>query len=45
VFLANEDWQAGDGRLESMAEAFDAYADAVLPALAGHWAAGPEPRD
>ena len=43
VFLANEDWQAGDGRLEAMAEAFDAYADAVLPALAGHWAADPEP--
>src|SRR5689334_7682780 len=38
VFLANKDWQASDTESpEDLAAAFDAYADAVLPALAGHW--------
>ena len=38
VFLANQDWQASDtGSPEDLAAAFDAYADAVVPALAGHW--------
>jgi AcrR family transcriptional regulator len=42
VFLANRDWRAGDNQgPEAMAAAFDAYADAVLPALAGHWTAAP----
>ena len=38
VFLANRDWQTGE-RLgaEEMTAAFDAYADQVRPALAGHW--------
>jgi len=38
VFLANRDLRAGDDlSLEAMTTAFDAYADAVIPALAGHW--------
>ena len=38
VFLANKDWQAGDNQdPEALAAAFDAYADAALPALSGHW--------
>jgi AcrR family transcriptional regulator len=38
VFLANRDVQAGnDQSPDAMAAAFDAYADAVIPALAGHW--------
>jgi AcrR family transcriptional regulator len=38
VFLANKDWQAGqDQGSDALAAAFDAYADAVIPALAGHW--------
>ena len=41
VFLANRDLRAGgaegDLSLEAMTAAFDAYADAVIPALAGHW--------
>jgi MftR C-terminal domain len=38
VFLANKDWQASDTESpEDLAAAFDAYADAVIPALAGHW--------
>ena len=38
VFLANKDWQAADTESpEDLAAAFDAYADAVIPALAGHW--------
>jgi hypothetical protein len=38
VFLANKDWQASDKESpEDLAAAFDAYADAVIPALAGHW--------
>jgi hypothetical protein len=37
VFLANRDVQAGnDQSPDAMAAAFDAYADAVIPALAGH---------
>jgi len=40
VFLANRDLRAGDDlSLEAMTAAFDAYADAVIPALAGHWTA------
>jgi AcrR family transcriptional regulator len=39
VFLANRDWRAGDNLSpEAMTAAFDAYADAVVPALSGHWA-------
>jgi AcrR family transcriptional regulator len=39
VFLANRDWRAGDDQSpEAMSAAFDAYADEVIPALAGHWA-------
>lgn len=31
-------WQAsGTESPEDLAAAFDAYADAVIPALAGHW--------
>jgi len=38
VFLANKDWQAsGQESPEDLATAFDGYADAVIPALAGHW--------
>ena len=38
VFLANKDWQASDTESpEDLAAAFDSYADAVIPALAGHW--------
>jgi MftR C-terminal domain len=38
VFLVNRDWRAGsDPGPEAMAASFDAYADAVVPALAGHW--------
>jgi AcrR family transcriptional regulator len=37
VFLANRDWRAGDDQSpEAMSAAFDAYADEVIPALAGH---------
>jgi AcrR family transcriptional regulator len=46
VFLANKDWQAsGKESPEDLAAAFDAYADAVIPALAGHWRPAPAPRD
>jgi AcrR family transcriptional regulator len=46
VFLANKDWQARDNESpEDLAAAFDAYADAVIPALAGHWRPVPAPRD
>jgi hypothetical protein len=38
VFLANKEWQASDTESpEDLAAAFDACADAVIPALAGHW--------
>ena len=38
VFLANRDWQAGDNQdPAALVAAFDAYADAALPALSGHW--------
>ncbi len=38
VFLATRDWRAGDNLSpEAMTSAFDAYADALVPALAGHW--------
>jgi AcrR family transcriptional regulator len=41
VFLVNRDWRAGsDPGVEAMAASFDAYADAVVPALAGHWGSG-----
>jgi AcrR family transcriptional regulator len=40
VSLAMRDWRAtGDQTPEAMAAAFGAYADALLPALTGHWAA------
>ena len=40
VFLANRDLRAaGDLDPEAMTAAFDAYADAAAPALAGHWTA------
>jgi AcrR family transcriptional regulator len=46
VFLANKDWQAsGEESPEDLAAAFDAYADAVVPALAGHWRPTSAPRD
>lgn len=38
AFLATRDWEAGSGDPEAMAAAFDAYADALMPAIAGHWA-------
>lgn len=39
VFLANRDWlAAGSQDPEAMAAAFDSYADALRPALAGPWA-------
>jgi AcrR family transcriptional regulator len=42
VFLANRDWRGGDNQgPDAMAAAFDAYADEVITALAGHWAAAP----
>ena len=38
VFLANRDWRAGgDQGPDAMSAAFDAYADEVISALAGHW--------
>jgi AcrR family transcriptional regulator len=38
VYLANRDLRNGDDQSpETMAAAFDAYADAVTPALTGHW--------
>jgi hypothetical protein len=38
AFLANRHWRAGDTlTLDAMAAAFDAYADALRPALAGNW--------
>jgi len=36
--LATKDWRArGGGSVASMLAAFDAYADQVAPAVAGHW--------
>jgi AcrR family transcriptional regulator len=41
VFQVNRDWRAGeDPGPEAMAASFDAYADAVIPALTGHWGPG-----
>ncbi len=38
VFLANRECRAdGNQGPDAMAAAFDAYADEVMPALAGHW--------
>jgi AcrR family transcriptional regulator len=38
VSLATKDWRGrGGGSVASMLAAFDAYADQVTPALAGHW--------
>jgi AcrR family transcriptional regulator len=38
VSLATKDWRArGGGSVASLLAAFDAYADQVSPALAGHW--------
>jgi AcrR family transcriptional regulator len=41
AFLANREWRTqGRGSVEAMLAAFDACADQVGPALAGHWTAG-----
>jgi hypothetical protein len=41
VFLSDREWRAGDNPdPDAMAATFDAYVDAVVPALSGHW----EPR-
>src|SRR5690349_7787652 len=41
VFLSDRDWRAGDNPdPEAMGATFDAYVDAVVPALSGHWDAG-----
>ena len=38
TFLANRDWRArGGGSVASMLAAFDAFAEQLVPALAGHW--------
>lgn len=38
VFLSDRDWRAGgDPGPEAMGATFDAYVDAVVPALSGHW--------
>jgi AcrR family transcriptional regulator len=38
VFLSDRDWRAGDDPdPDAMAATFDAYVDAVVPALSGHW--------
>ena len=38
IFLANQEWlAAGEAGPEAMTAAFDAYADLMIPALAGHW--------
>jgi AcrR family transcriptional regulator len=38
VFLGTRDWRTeGSGSVAAMLAAFDAYADQVGPALAGHW--------
>jgi hypothetical protein len=38
TFLANRDWRArGGGGVTSMLAAFDAFADQLVPAVAGHW--------
>jgi AcrR family transcriptional regulator len=41
VFLSDRDWRAGDDPdPEAMGATFDAYIDAVVPALSGHWGSG-----
>jgi AcrR family transcriptional regulator len=43
VFLADRDWRASDNPdPEAMGATFDAYVDAVVPALSGHWGTGAE---
>jgi AcrR family transcriptional regulator len=38
VFLSDRDWRAGDNPdPDAMGATFDAYVDAVVPALSGHW--------
>jgi AcrR family transcriptional regulator len=38
VFLSDRDWRAGDNPdPEAMGATFDAYVDALVPALSGHW--------
>lgn len=38
TFLANRDWrERGVGGVTSMLAAFDAFADQLVPAVAGHW--------
>jgi AcrR family transcriptional regulator len=49
VFLSDRDWRAGDNpEPDAMAATFDAYVDAVVPALSGHWTSehgDPKPGD
>jgi AcrR family transcriptional regulator len=41
VFLSDRDWRTGDNPdPEAMGATFDAYVDALVPALAGHWGPG-----
>jgi len=43
VFLADRDWRAADTPdPDAMGATFDAYVDAVIPALSGHWDSGTE---
>jgi AcrR family transcriptional regulator len=38
AFLSDRDWRSGDNpEPDAMAANFDAYLDAVVPALSGHW--------
>jgi hypothetical protein len=42
VFLSDREWRAGDNPdPDAMAATFDAYVDAVVPALSGHWDSKP----
>ena len=41
IFLATRAWRTeGSTTAEQMLEAFDRYADELIPALSGHWGAG-----
>jgi AcrR family transcriptional regulator len=43
VFLADRDWRAADNPdPDAMGATFDAYIDAVVPALSGHWGSSAE---
>ena len=37
AFRSRRGWASDTESPEDLAAAFDAYADAVIPALAGHW--------